>query len=103
MTSPQDRLWLSGKQANFKPLDSERIQRKGAAKRGGEGGIHRGGRDCCGVWPAYGKRRRKLQIFMGLLMASLRVSRRFVFSAPFLAAVGAGLRQAEAGEGDFHA
>jgi membrane-bound lytic murein transglycosylase B len=36
-------------------------------------------------------------------MASLHVSRRVVFSVPLLVALGAALRAAEAGEGDFHA
>jgi len=36
-------------------------------------------------------------------MTSLRVSRRLIFAVPFLAASGAALRRAEAGEGDFYA
>src|SRR5262249_32674408 len=50
------------------------------------------------------KRRPELRVFSEfLVMASLRVSRRLVFAAPLLAASGAGLRHAEAGEGDFYA
>ena len=83
--------------------DSGRSRSEDGNPRGGTGVFRTELRDCCGVWLACGKRpRRFADIGEYVLMASPRVSRRVVFTVPFLAASGAA-RHAAAGDGDFSA